>query len=362
MGLFSRRKKSDPPAETGIPVAGEPTPTAEPVPDAEAARPESAPAEDARSEESAPADDTRPAASVGISVSSFQGLGVPGSPDGPPAASAPQARPRVPAEAPPPSETVPGLRDNVLLRQALAGLSATPTAPELLNVARQLLQGHVFLRVQGDARELLAEGKPLPLSIAQRGETQYVLAYSGGAALQDALRADGDTGTSAAGQPVLAVIRHVLASTTGGIILDSASQPARAVLPRPILERALAQADEQLRVKTLLAGPRTDATAAEIAAALSEVPIWVAVRSSENGPVGVAESRTPEGERYLEIFSHPLEALALGRGDNAAPLTAVQLATALSKDPGVSGVLVDPAGPWIRLTRADLAPLLALAD
>lgn len=361
MGLFSRRKKSDPVPDE----AAEPDVTAEQTvePDAE---PEIAPTpDDASTTETTDAGDAGAAASVDVSMSSFRGLGVPGSPDGPPVAPQPELvrEPlrRGPAVAPPANESLPGLRDNVLLRQALAGLSPTPTAPELMNVARQFLQGHVFLRVQGDARELLAEGKPLPLSVAARGDTQYVLAYSGGVALQDAVRADGDLGTSAAGQPVLAVLRHVLAGPFGGIILDNSSTPARAVLPRPLLERALAQADEQLRMKTLLAAERTDSTAAEAAALLTEVPVWVAVRSGEEGPVGVAESRTSDGGRYLELFSHPLEALAMGRGDNAAPLTAVQLATALSKDTALSGVIVDPAGPWIRLTRADLAPLLALA-
>lgn len=363
MGLFSRRKKTDPLPERAI-EAGE-QPIAE-TDSGTGAPPESAP----EAKQPGPDADTRPAVSVDVSVTAFRGLGVPGSPDGPPGPAAASTGPaplareplrRGPAEAPQPSQSVPGLRDNVLLRQALAALSPTPTAPELMNVARQFLQGHVFLRVQGDARALLTEGKPLPLAMASHGETQYVLVYSGGQALQDALRADGDGNTSAAGQPVIAVLRHVLAGTYGGLILDNSSAPARAVLPRPILERALAQADEHLRLKTLLAGPRTDATAAEAAALLTEVPFWVAVRSTEGRPIGVAESRTAEGERFLELFSHPLEAAALDRGDNAAPLTAAQLATVLTKDPALSGVILDPGGPWIRLTRGDLAPLIALA-
>ena len=44
----------------------------------------------------------------------------------------------------------------------------------------------------------------------------------------------------------------------------------------------------------------------------------------------------------------------------SAPMTAAQLAKALRADQGIGGVIVDPGGPWIRLSRADLAPLLAL--
>ncbi len=378
MALFSRRKNS-PPAD---------------VPD-EGIEPGEQPVDPEREGGNPPAEADAPQApAVGISVSSFRGMGAgagaptaapvsgagdPGegtsAPEGAPAAAAasgsdapdaprrlPPRRP-VPAEAPEPTSTVPGLRDNTLLVQALAGLSPKPTGPELMNVVRQLLQGHLFLRVQGDARELLSAGKSLPLSVAAVGDDRYVLAYSGGAALQASVRADGDVKTSAMGQPVLAVLRHVLSGDFAGLILDNNSGPARAVLPTAVLQRAVDDADEALRIKTLLSAPRTDATASEVVLAMTEAPLWVAVqRTHEGGPFGVAETRTAEGERYLEVFSHPLESVALDRGDAAAPIPPARLATALARDPQLTGVLVNPAGPWIRLSRADLAPLLALAE
>jgi hypothetical protein len=367
MALFSRRKTT-PPAETP----------------AQGVEPGEQPVDDPATEAGAPREPgehpatAEPSPEVTISLSEFRGVGAAMPPVAPEAAatppegaasaasaraatSLPPRRP-VPAEAPAPTSTLPGLRDNVLLVQALAALPAKPGGAELMNVARQLLQGHLFLRVQGDARALLSAGKALPLSIATLGEKRYVLAYSGGAAIQESVRADGDTKTSAMGQPVLAVLGHVLAGEYEGLILDNNSSPARAVLPREILQRAVDQADKGLRIKTLLAEPRTDATATEIALALTEAPLWIAVkRPADGGPVGVAETRTAEGERFLEVFSHPLESVALARGDAAAPITAAQLANALTRDPQLTGLLVDPAGPWIRLTRDDLAPLLALA-
>ncbi len=56
----------------------------------------------------------------------------------------------------------------------------------------------------------------------------------------------------------------------------------------------------------------------------------------------------------------PLELVALGRGDQPAKVTPEQLARALRSDDGISGVIVNPAGPWIRLSRAQLAPVLAI--
>ena len=352
------------------------------APDASEAAPESADAAQAESEGVVDADASAPtadpaadaAAGVSISVSSFGGLGVAPAPA--PAAGSdgtaqgdepmpPGPRPRLGTRewmrtAPEQTETVPGLRDNALLRAALGRVGDAPASQALLDVARQLMQGHVFLRVKGDARTLLAEGKGLPLAVANAGERTFALVFSSGAALQASLKADGDTDTSAMGQPVLTVLRHVLGSSYDGIIIDPASAPSRAVLPKELLERAVEKADPQLTVKTLLAAERTPDIGPKVAEALTRVPLWVAVGTAENGAPGLAEGRDASGARYLEIYSHPLEVAVMGRGDNAAPLTAAQLSRALASDAAITGVVVDPAGPWIRLTRDDLGPVLSL--
>ena len=351
MALFSRRNKSD--STTG--------PDTDPG-DTSSERPDTVIEPGEQPVEPGGPSDAEPAPAVSISMSSFRGVGAgPADENEPPVAARPSARQPGVAEAPEGRESIPGLRDNALLALALAELTETPQNADLLNVARQLLQGHVFLRVKGDARQLLAEGKDLPLAVATRGEEQLVLAYTGGDALRKSVEADGDSDTSAMGQPIMALLRHVLAGEYGGIVIDPSSAPARAVLPRPLLERMVEQADPELTVKTALSGPRTDATpAAVVDAILAGVPLWIAVnRTEEGGPVGVAESRSATGERYLEVFSHPLELLALGRGDQPIPLKIEQLAKALAGDDGLSGLLVDPAGPWIRLTRDDLAPVIA---
>lgn len=349
MALFSRRPKSTdaaPPADT----TGDSTAEQEgDVPEAAAPAP---------AEEAAP--------QVNISVSTFRGVGAPAptAPAAPPKA----ARVQGPAEAPPPHESVPGLKDNVLLRAALENLSEKPTAPELLDVVRQMLQNHVFLRVRGDARALLSEGKELPLAVAKRGDEQFMLVYSSGSALQAAMQADGQTDTSAIAQPALAVLSHMKAGPYAGLFVDGASGQARAVLPRAVLEPALEQADPQLRIKTLLTAPRTPETASAVAEALAETSFWVAVR--ENAPaaegqaprMGIAESRTADGRRLVEVYSHPLEIVAMGRGDRPLPFTGAQLGKALRDHDELSGVIVDAAGPWITLDRDDLAPVLALPE
>jgi hypothetical protein len=343
MALFSRRPKDAPEAE-GTDAA------AAVAPESPAVSPVEAPAD-------APAEAAEAAASVSISVSSYGGLGA--------APAAPKLQPRrtgraATRTAPANVETIAGLRDNVLVREALARLGDGTAPQALLDVARQLLQGHLFLRIKGDARTLLAEGRELPLAVIRVDEErQFALAYSSGTALQASVRADGDADTSAMGQPVLTVLRHVLDGPYEGLIIDQSSAPARAVLPRPLLEKLMERVDEQLTVKTLLAADRTPETAAAVGEALSRVPLWVAVGKVEDGRPGLAEGRAEDGSRYLEVYSHPIEVAVMGRGDQAAPLTGAQLARALDGDPDLSGVIVDPAGPWIRLSREDLAPVFA---
>ncbi|GAA3632301.1 hypothetical protein GCM10022200_13990 [Microbacterium awajiense] len=376
MALFSRRTPRDP------------KPDPQPESEAQAATTDAAPADAASPAAAASAapeapeapdtsDETPEAqtASVDISVSSFRGLGAahaPG-PAAPPPAQTAAPRPAASAgaaaagdasgsESPAaPAEAIPGLRDNVYVRDALAAMPAKPEAADVLAVVRQLLQGHLFLRVKGDARSLLSEGKPLPLATGSVNGKSYALAFSGGAALKDAVREDGDTATSAMAQPVQTVIRHALTGDFDGLMLDASSRPASAIVPREVLQSLMDQADPELTIKSLLAGERTPATAAAVVDALSRAPFWVAVNEGPDGRLGVAEGRTSDGVRLLELFSHPVEVAAAGRKDRPAPMTAAQLAKALRGDEQLGGVVIDARGPWIRLSRDDLAPLIDAA-
>ncbi len=150
--------------------------------------------------------------------------------------------------------------------------------------------------------------------MASVGDRNFALAYSSGAALQASVRADGDVDTSAMGQPVLVVLRHVLAGPYEGLVIDQASAPAARCFPRALLEKIVEKLDEELTIKTLLADERTPSTAAAVAEALTRVPFWVAVGRGEGDRLGVAEARARRRvARFLEVYSHPLEVAAMGR-------------------------------------------------
>lgn len=340
MALFSRRpKKTDDPAVAepqAEPATDDTAPAAEPG-QADAAVPE-----------------------VSISLTTYGAPGKPATLDTAEAAPQEPATPQAAtAPARPARKRVAGLPDNDLLADALAALPPQPSPTEILNVARQLLQGRVFIRVRGDARELLSSGQSIPMAVATINDKKYVLAFSSGEALQAAVRSDGDTTTSAVGVPVLQVLRRVVEGDFGGLALDHASGPAAAILPRALLEKVLPEVDEQQAVKSALIGERTPGAVARLVEALRTTPVWVAARRNDDGQVGVSEVRTQAGERMLEVFSHPLELHVLGRGDQSVRINPDQLARALAADEGLHGLIVNPHGPWMRLSREDLAPLIA---
>ncbi|WP_336648700.1 SseB family protein [Microbacterium sp. MMO-10] len=378
MGLFSRRSKQD-----------------------DAVTPESAPA---TAEEAADADRASVSVAEGgagaadadvpvvnIAVQAFRGLGSPSGPvvdapteapepghdlidpvvdeaPVPPAqAQAPSGRPPLPlapADPPEPTESIPGMPDNVLLREALAMLGDDASQAELLGVLRQSLQGNLFLRVSGDAGEQIKEGRPLAVAVVNDGENSFMLAFSSAAAVRDSVQ-QGDedpSETSAVVQPVQAVYQNVIEGPFAGLIIDNASEPHRVVFPSEILQKALEEADPTFAVKALLAAPRAADSEARVAEALTTARLWVAVSDVDgDGQYGVAEAHTAEGARYLQLFSHPLEVIALGRGDQPLPFTAEQIGAVLVQQPEMSGVLVDAAGPAIAVGRGALGPVIALA-
>lgn len=330
MALFHRRPKKD--AAASAPA---PEPVAETPPPVGADLPDTVP------------DEYVP--EVGISVTTF-------------GQSAPRPA-RAAAEAPTPTETIPGLVDNTVLKAALSALPEKPENLDVMNVMRQALQGHLYVRVRGDARALLAAGEPLTLAVSTIGENRFLLAFSGGAALQASIRADGDAQTSAISQPAVTILRNALEGPYAGLILDHSVAGSRIVLPTPLIKKALEEADPALTLKSLLCAPRHELTALDVVDALTRVKLWVAGgASATGGMLGLAEVRTTEGQRRLEVFSHPLEVLAMRRGDRPLPLTPAQLGKTLAADPDVAGIVVDPGGPWIALDRDQLAPVLALAD
>lgn len=364
MALFSRRKKTD-----------------DVVPESQ----DSVEADVSDDEAAVEAVPSEPVPQIGISVQAFRGVGADAGPEvklpdpnePAPARTAvapknPTATPLVPekrtlplAPALPPehTESVPGMKDNVLLRTALAELKEGPSNEQLIGVLRQMLQGHLYLRVHGDARTQIAEGKPLSVAVVRDGERAFMLAFSSAVAVRDSVQRETEpTATSAVAQPVTAVLEQVVSGNFSGLIIDNASGVHRAVFPTEVLAKAVEQADPAMTIKTLLAAPREQDTTQKVGEALAKSKVYVAVNDgSGGGQVGIAEAQTADGKRYLQVFSHPLEVVALGRSEKPMPFTPEQLAKVLTTHSAIAGVIVDAGGPSIIVERDALAPVLVLA-
>lgn len=328
------------------------------------------------------------APTIGISVQAFRGVGAQAGPEvslpdatpassataspmvssapqpAPAAAPAPERRlPLAPALPPEQTESVAGMKDNVLLRESLKQVEKGASNEQLLGVLRQALQGHLYIRVNGDARAQISEGKPLSVAVVRDGDRQFMLAFSSAAAVRDSVQLEKEpTATSAVAQPVTSVLQQVVAGEFHGLIVDNASAPHRVVFPTELLQKALDQADVDMTVKSIVAAPREQDSAARLGRALASTRTWVAVNEGDgSGQVGIAEAQTPDGKRFLQLFSHPLEVIALGRNDRPLPFDPEQLAKTLSSHPDIAGVVVDPAGPTMVVERDALAPVLVLA-
>ena len=370
MALFSRRKKS---GDDAVAPAADAVET-----DAAAVETDAAQAES--TEAAAPA--------IGISVQAFRGVGAQAGPevaapvaDAGPESIDPEPLPEPPrVQAPPPApeerrlplaaalppeqtETVVGMKDNVLLREALTEIEAGATNDQLLGVMRQALQGHLYIRVNGDARAQISEGKALSVAVVRdNDDRQFMLAFSSARAVRDSVQLEADpAATSAVAQPVTSVLQQVVAGDFAGLIVDNASAPHRVVFPTELLQKTLEQADVEMTVKTILAAPREQDSAVKVGEALATKRMWVAVNEGAGtGQVGIAEAQTTDGRRFLQLFTHPLEVIALGRGDRPLPFEPAQLAKVLSSHAEMAGVIVDSAGPTMVVERDALAPVLAL--
>ncbi|OAN42101.1 SseB family protein [Microbacterium sp. H83] len=379
MALFSRRKKSD----DDVVAESTDIETASASETEESSSVGAAAATDTPAAEEAEATPT-----IGISVQAFRGVGAQAGPEislpdpdvatgastgsgaitapgTPPTATAPAPERRLPlAPALPPeqTETVAGMKDNVLLRESLKEVEKGATNEQLLGVLRQALQGHLYIRVNGDARAQISEGKPLSVAVVRDGDRQFMLGFSSAAAVRDSVQLEKDpTATSAVAQPVTSVLQQVVAGDFAGLIVDNASAPHRVVFPTELLQKALEQADVDMTIKSIIAAPREQDSTVRLGEALALKRTWVAVNDGgETGQVGIAEAQTPDGKRFLQLFSHPLEIIALGRGDRPLPFDPEQLAKTLATHPEMAGIIIDPAGPSMVIERDALAPVLAL--
>lgn len=249
---------------------------------------------------------------------------------------------------------------NLLLRGALERLPDEPSETDRIEVLRNIYQGHLFVPVNGDAAALMKLGKDLPLSLVNSEQGALLMLFTGMDALNKSLAASGTKQeVTAIKQPIKDVMQVLATVDVAGVLIDGGNDYSSAFFTRELLLAAFDDMDKELRLRNLALQHPSPARTAEVLAALADAPMWLAGQQTEpDGPWGVAENRSAEGISHLELFSHPLEVRARGRGDQPLPVELPQLLELLNQATHLSGVVIDPNGPSIELRRKDFAPLL----
>jgi len=328
MGLFSKRNASD--ARSAAVEAETSAPEDEVDPPAEA--PETVP-------------------QVSISVTTVNA-----------AARTPEAPVSVPAAAPAPAPAPVEPDSNVDLAQALTALAEGGDERAMMHVLRQSIQGKLLLStsLDGVSEEDKAAGR-VPLGVHRDPDgAVYLLAFTSPRELEKTRTAEGPV--SGVAVDAVWALRQATGDGYAGIVLNPADGKASAVVPKTLIVRLFGDGRNNDAAKQALAQPREADALQRLVAALAAHGGFVAGRAEvdEDGnrkTVGIAETRLGE-RRLLEVFTSPIEIAALGRGDDAYPVTAAELAAALRSDEGITGIIVNPAAPWLDVDRAQLAPLL----
>ncbi|MGK9146257.1 SseB family protein [Plantibacter flavus] len=253
---------------------------------------------------------------------------------------------------------------NVDLAQALTALAEGGDERAMLHVLRQSIQGKLLLstNLDGVSAEDQAAGR-VPLGVHRDPEgAVYLLAFTSHSELEKTRTAEGPvTGVVVS---ALWALRQAGGEGYAGIVLNPAAGKASVVVPKTLIARLFGDGQNNDLAKEALAQPRDADALEQLVAALAAHGAFVAGRAEldEEGnrkSIGIAETRLGD-RRLLEVFTAPIEIAALGRGDDAYHVTAAELASALRSDEGITGIIVNPAAPWLDVDRAQLAPLLAV--
>ena len=255
-----------------------------------------------------------------------------------------------------PTETVPGLRDNVLVVEALARIAGTAARPQdLLERRAPAAAGSPVPAGEGRRAHAARRGQGAAARAGRRWGTRSFVARlqqrrapAGERPRRRRRRHLGDGPAGALGPP-----RTCSPGRTTACILDHVvGARSRDPPARRCSRRWSTSAIQTLTIKTLLADERTAATASAVADALTRVPFWVAVgraaRPAARDRRGAHRGRARGSSRCTRTRSRWPRC---GRGDQPAPMTGAQLGVALRRDEGLTGVdrrsgrAVDPAHP-----------------
>lgn len=255
------------------------------------------------------------------------------------------------------------MADNFVLRAALTEVTATPTRAQLVAVCRQLLQGDLILTANGDFLDQFIRRDNPHIGLVVEGGRKLLAAFSTQETFDQLRASQGNPHeTYSVTKKAAEVLDQVISGGFDGLVVDQASAPHRVSIPTQVIQSLLAEAEPNFTIKTLLAAPRDAETIASLVEALTTTNTWAGGHESDAGQIALAQIENPDGSgNYLLLFSHPWEVTVLGNSDRPLVMAPKDLARTLAAQPEIAGVIIDPAGPSIAVSRKALERVVALA-
>lgn len=263
--------------------------------------------------------------------------------------------------------------DNAPLRDAVAAFAAAPQQDTYLDVVRNCLQGTLLLDSTGSDRPVQLEGGGYGY------QPGAVLQFAGGAG-PDGKRAlfaftsqeqvvrmhpDSPSEVQSFVQQATAVLELITGDEQYGWLYIDPAGPTCAITNA---DAAFAlRGDRNDAVKAALALPEeADRRAAVIDALRQEGTLLLAIDSAsvpddgvaDGAPVRIRTSVGPAGETMLLAFTSGPEVSARNVDDVFASRPAKEVVRN-ALDPAYAGLVINPSGPWIALSRAELEGIAA---
>ncbi len=248
------------------------------------------------------------------------------------------------------------LVDNRILRDAIAAFAAKPEQSSYLEVVRNCLQGDLLLDMTGHAPQLTDGASTFPAgsTIGFRETTgpdgaRGLLAFT---RQEEVARMHDDptTKVQTLGQPAVGVLEFAKQQGYAWLYLDPAG---------PTCGVSMRDAD------FTLTAPHNDAVKAAIAtgdrsAVLDALArggkLLYAVNPVPSGGAQVRTSTAPDGDEVRMAFTSAAEAVVRTPATTFAAVEIAQVVDEALEAP-YSGLLLNPAGPWIVLRHDELRAL-----
>jgi len=261
---------------------------------------------------------------------------------------------------------------NTDVASALARWAEEKNAHTFYDVLRRCSRGQLLYDVTGSDIRMegttMAAGSRIGLRThATEDGSQYLLVFTSDAEIKR-MHPEGTT-TSSIVQSALDAVRFGASESFAGVILDAGAGPASCIVTADEIRRALpADPGVAVELKEALAGPSLPGRRQETLGALSRAAVvYVPVEQTASGNgstrpdgeplVSVPTVAGPSGRTFSAAFTSPAEVWSWLPSAQAYPTSVAHAVRAALAQPGHNGLMVNPGGPPLIVTRPELEDL-----